>query len=65
MGSGTDNTVSRGTPAAAPDAGSTAPDTRRSTGDGKDVGRALRTVYDSALGESIPKEMLDLLGKLD
>lgn len=28
------------------------------------VGQALRSVYDEAVGESIPKEMLDLLGKL-
>ena len=65
MGSGTDNIVSRGTPDAAPDAATNPPDAKRGKGDGKDVGRALRTVYDSALGESIPKEMLDLLGKLD
>mgnify|MGYP001547222146 CR=1 FL=1 len=29
-----------------------------------DVGRALRTVYDDTLRESIPNEFLDLLGKL-
>jgi hypothetical protein len=29
-----------------------------------DVGEALRTVYDGALNEDIPPEMLDLLGKL-
>lgn len=29
-----------------------------------DVGRALRSAYDEAMGESIPPEMLDLLGKL-
>jgi hypothetical protein len=29
-----------------------------------DVGRALRSAYDEAVGESIPPEMLDLLGKL-
>jgi|GEM_PF-1057673 len=34
-------------------------------GDGRDVGRALRSVYDRTLEESIPPEMLDLLGKLD
>jgi hypothetical protein len=31
---------------------------------GGEVGKALRTVYDDALKEDIPAEMLDLLGKL-
>jgi hypothetical protein len=30
-----------------------------------EVGDALRKVYDRALAEDIPPEMLDLLGKLD
>lgn len=30
-----------------------------------DVGRALRTVYDDMLREDVPKDFLDLLGKLD
>ena len=30
-----------------------------------DVGRALRSVYDNTLGEDIPDDFLDLLGKLD
>ncbi len=29
------------------------------------IGRALRSVYDQTVGEAIPAEMLDLLGKLD
>ena len=29
------------------------------------VGRALRTVYDDTLREDIPRDFLDLLGKLD
>ncbi len=29
-----------------------------------DVGRALRTVYDDTLRESVPDDFLDLLGKL-
>ena len=29
-----------------------------------EIGSALRSVYDGALGEDIPPEMLDLLGKL-
>lgn len=29
-----------------------------------DLGQALRSVYDGALNEDIPPEMLDLLGKL-
>jgi hypothetical protein len=32
---------------------------------GGDLGQALRKVYDHALNEDIPPEMLDLLGKLD
>ena len=30
----------------------------------KDVGRALRSVYDTTLGERVPDDFLDLLGKL-
>jgi len=30
-----------------------------------DVARALRSVYDKALRESVPPDFLDLLGKLD
>lgn len=30
-----------------------------------EVGRALRSVYDSTLREEVPSEFLDLLGKLD
>jgi hypothetical protein len=29
------------------------------------VGRALRTAYDDMLREAVPKDFLDLLGKLD
>ena len=29
-----------------------------------DVGRALRSVYDQTLGERVPDDFLDLLGKL-
>ena len=29
------------------------------------IGRALRTVYDDMLREEVPKDFLDLLGKLD
>lgn len=32
--------------------------------DAPELGNALRSVYDSTLNESIPPEMLDLLGKL-
>lgn len=32
---------------------------------GRDVGDALRKVYDRTLNESIPPAMLDLLGRLD
>jgi hypothetical protein len=30
-----------------------------------DVGRALRSVYDDTLRESVPNDFLDLLGKLN
>jgi hypothetical protein len=33
-------------------------------GGNKEVGNALRTVYDETLSETVPPEMLDLLGKL-
>ena len=29
-----------------------------------DVGKALRSVYDATLGERVPDDFLDLLGKL-
>ena len=46
------------------------PDTGRQAGEEKpgnadDIGDALRSVYDDAVKEDIPSEMLDLLGKLD
>lgn len=31
----------------------------------RDLGGALRSVYEITIGEDIPSEMLDLLGKLD
>ena len=31
----------------------------------RDIGGALRSVYQTTIGEDIPSEMLDLLGKLD
>jgi hypothetical protein len=37
---------------------------RRPRSASKSVGDALKTVYDRALQEEIPAEMLDLLGKL-
>ncbi|MEP7315759.1 MAG: NepR family anti-sigma factor [Sphingomicrobium sp.] len=30
-----------------------------------DVGKALRSVYDSTLREDVPSDFMDLLGKLD
>lgn len=42
-----------------------APDRRKRKHASGDVGDALRSVYDRALDEGIPPEMLDLLGKLD
>lgn len=41
-------------------------DKKRGSGDRTGtVGRALRTVYDEMLREEVPKDFLDLLGKLD
>jgi hypothetical protein len=46
-------------------AGAGSPDkTKRKDKQGS-VGRALRTVYDETLREDVPKDFLDLLGKLD
>jgi hypothetical protein len=32
---------------------------------GRDAGAALRTVYQRTVDEAVPREFLDLLGKLD
>lgn len=40
------------------------PRTRHKRGDEPQIGRALRSVYDQTVGEAIPPEMLELLGKL-
>ena len=37
---------------------------RKSAKSSNDVGRALKTVYDSTLAEDVPTDFLDLLGKL-
>ena len=37
---------------------------QRSTEKDSDVGKALRTIYQKTIDESVPQEMLDLLGKL-
>ena len=37
---------------------------RARRGDGNDIGKALRTVYQDAVSEDVPSEMLDLLKKL-
>ncbi|QDP19139.1 NepR family anti-sigma factor [Sphingomonas xanthus] len=41
------------------------PDNKKRKAEAGTVGRALRTVYDQTLREEIPKDFLDLLGKLD
>jgi hypothetical protein len=41
------------------------PDKKKRTEKRGSVGRALRTVYDDMLREEVPKDFLDLLGKLD
>ena len=38
---------------------------KKKRGDTPELGQALRSVYDRAMNEPIPPEMLDLLGKLD
>ena len=45
-------------------AGDTAVRARASTKSPSDVGKALRSVYDATLGERVPDDFLDLLGKL-
>ena len=46
-----------------PDSGPLDPKARKTkTGS---VGRALRTAYDDMLRETVPKDFIDLLGKLD
>lgn len=41
------------------------PGGRKAAGKERDVGNALRSIYQKTVDESVPKEMLDLLGKLD
>ena len=48
-----DQTISRGPPM-----------DNNKKGRSSDLGRALRTVYDDTLRESVPDEFMDLLGKL-
>ena len=45
--------------------GSGAPDKKPKKDRTGTVGRALRTVYDDMLREDVPKDFLDLLGKLN
>lgn len=45
--------------------GSGAPDKKTKKDRSGNVGRALRTVYDDALREEVPKDFLDLLRRLD
>ncbi len=40
------------------------PAARQRGSNGADVGNALRAVYQDAVGENVPDEMLDLLSKL-
>jgi len=37
---------------------------RRRRSESSEIGQALRSIYDSTVGEPVPNEMLDLLGKL-
>ena len=45
--------------------GAKSPDKKKRIDKRGSVGRALRTVYDDMLRETVPKDFLDLLGKLD
>lgn len=45
--------------------GAISPDKKQRRDKRGSVGRALRTVYDDMLREAVPKDFLDLLGKLD
>ena len=45
--------------------GSGTPDKKTKKDRSGNVGRALRTVYDDALREEVPKDFLDLLRRLD
>ncbi len=45
-------------------AGSSAARTKSAAKSPSDVGKALRSVYDATLGERVPDDFLDLLGKL-
>ena len=65
LGSGDDSSKTPPIPRA-PSAGSDAlGNPRAGAGKDRDMGAALRKVYQHAVEESIPPEMLDLLGKLD
>lgn len=44
--------------------GASAPGKRATAGNGNELGKALRTIYDEAVSEQVPPEMLELLGKL-
>ena len=45
--------------------GDKSPDKKKQNDKRGSVGRALRTVYDDMLREEVPKDFLDLLGKLN
>lgn len=61
--------VRNGSEATGGQPGRTGAGRRRADRDGRklepQIGRALRSVYDETVGEEIPPEMLELLGKLD
>ena len=73
MASATDRDVKGGdktdvganTPTSGAKAGPTSRKNRSSAKKGSEVSNALRTVYQRAVEEDIPAEMLDLLRKLD
>jgi hypothetical protein len=48
----------------ASDKGSRVPDKNKKKPKASEVGRALRSVYDDTLRESVPDDFMDLLGKL-
>lgn len=67
LGSGDESSKQPPVPRAAPAKSEASAAPRAGTGSAKDrdMGAALRKVYQHAVEEAIPAEMLDLLGKLD
>ncbi len=63
-GSGDDKDAAKAKPAAEGVAARSKHSPKSSSKSPSDVGKALRSVYDATLGERVPDDFLDLLGKL-